>query len=148
MRLGTSSSIPQYRDLTEFELVSPLQGVVPLESAKGVNIGDAVLTVGNALGSGIVVRSGSLTSFTPEEMEGRWKFIRFTAPASPGNSGGPLVDKTGRVAGVVVRRSDAENLNYAVPIEELDNMSASSAELWIRGLSFAEDNGESLRLEV
>jgi hypothetical protein len=69
---------------------------------------------GNALGEGIIIRDGLYTSDTPEEREGRWKWIRFSAAASPGNSGGPLVDRKGRVIGVVLRKSPSENLNVAV----------------------------------
>jgi len=75
-----------------------------------------VLTVGNALGEGVVIRDGLFTSETPEAQDGRWKWIRFSAAASPGNSGGPLCDADGQVIGIVVRKSPNENLNYALPI--------------------------------
>jgi serine protease Do len=77
---------------------------------------EAVLAVGNALGEGIVIRDGLFTSETPEEQDGRWKWIRFSAAASPGNSGGPLCDAEGRVVGIVLRKSPNENLNYSLPI--------------------------------
>jgi hypothetical protein len=42
---------------------------------------------------------------------------QFSCPSSPGNSGGPLVDARGEVLGVVDwQRTDAQNLNFAVPI--------------------------------
>jgi serine protease Do len=75
-----------------------------------------VLAVGNALGEGVVIRDGLFTSETAEAQDGRWKWIRFSAAASPGNSGGPLCDADGRVIGIVVRKSPNENLNYALPI--------------------------------
>lgn len=78
-----------------------------------------VYAVGNALGQGIVVRDGLYTSNTPEEEKGEWKWIRFSAAASPGNSGGPLLDKEGAVIGIVLRKSENENLNYALPISEM-----------------------------
>jgi serine protease Do len=78
-----------------------------------------VLAVGNALGEGVVIRDGLLTSETPEAQDGRWKWIRFSAAASPGNSGGPLCDADGRVIGIVVRKSPNENLNYALPITRM-----------------------------
>jgi serine protease Do len=82
-------------------------------------INDPVFAVGNAYGEGIVIRDGLYTSDTPEEREGRWKWLRFSAAASPGNSGGPLVDKRGRVIGVVLRKSPNENLNFAVAIDQV-----------------------------
>jgi len=45
--------------------------------------------------------------------------MRFSAAASPGNSGGPLMDKDGNVVGIVLRKSENENLNYALPIKEM-----------------------------
>ena len=80
-----------------------------------------VYAVGNALGEGIVIRDGLYTSDTPEEEAGEWKWIRFSAAASPGNSGGPLLDQKGNVIGIVLRKSPSENLNYAVPILEVLN---------------------------
>jgi serine protease Do len=77
---------------------------------------EPVFTVGNALGEGIVVRSGLFTSQTPEAQDGRWQWIRFSAAASPGNSGGPLLDALGKVIGIVIAKSPDENLNYALPI--------------------------------
>lgn len=79
-------------------------------------VGARVFAVGNALGEGVVVRDGLLTSLTPEDQDGRWKWLRFSAATSPGNSGGPLLDEQGRVIGVVTARSPGENLNYALPI--------------------------------
>lgn len=75
-----------------------------------------VFAVGTALGEGIVIRDGLFTSKTPEDQDGRWKWIRFSAAASPGNSGGPLLDALGNVIGVVIAKSPNENLNYALPI--------------------------------
>lgn len=89
----------------------------PLTASAEHKIDDAVLAVGNALGEGIVMRDGMLTSETPEQQDGRWKWLRFSAAASPGNSGGPLLDAAGRVIGIVRAKSPNENLNYAVPIE-------------------------------
>ncbi|MEJ2192198.1 MAG: serine protease [Nitrospirota bacterium] len=79
---------------------------------------ERVYAVGNALGQGIVIRDGLYTSNTPEEIDGTWQWIRFSAAASPGNSGGPLLDAQGKVIGIVLGKSENENLNYALPIRE------------------------------
>jgi len=78
-----------------------------------------VYAVGNANGEGVVLRDGLYTSNTPEDLDGAWSWIRFSAAASPGNSGGPLLDAEGRVIGIVLRKSENENLNYALPIREV-----------------------------
>jgi serine protease Do len=107
----------QEQDFVEFSLQHPLDKLHPLATADPPPLNDPVFAVGNALGQGIVIRDGVYTSDTPEELEGRWKWLRFTAAASPGNSGGPLIDRKARVIGVVLRKSESENLNYAVPIK-------------------------------
>jgi len=95
--------------------------VTPFATSTTPSIDDPVFAVGNALGEGVVIRDGLLTSRTPEPQDGRWKWLRFSAAASPGNSGGPLLDTQGRVIGVVAAKSPNENLNYALPIENVLN---------------------------
>ena len=103
------------RDFVVFTLVQqPNQAALALDTTP--TPGQVVYSVGNAYGTGVVIRDGLYTSDTPEEQDGRWKWMRFSAPASPGNSGGPLVDKDGKVIGVVLAKSPNENLNYALPI--------------------------------
>ena len=103
------------QDFVVFTLVDP-----PKISALDINpkptLNDVVYAVGNALGTGVVIRDGLYTSDTPEDQDGRWKWMRFSAAASPGNSGGPLLDKDGRIIGIVLMKSANENLNYALPI--------------------------------
>lgn len=95
-------------------------------------VGARVFSVGNALGEGVVVRDGLLTSLTPEEQDGRWQWLRFSAAASPGNSGGPLLDEQGRILGIVTARSAGENLNYALPIERVILASERNGNIDIR----------------
>ncbi|WP_233511143.1 S1 family peptidase [Dyella psychrodurans] len=96
-------------------------GNVSLDTNIKPAVNSVVYAVGNALGTGVVIRDGLYTSDTPEEENGRWKWMRFSAAASPGNSGGPLLDQDGKVIGVVLMKSANENLNYALPISEVLN---------------------------
>lgn len=105
-----------------------------LRTNPAVKRNDKVFAVGNALGDGIIVRDGLYTSDTPEEEDGRWKWIRFSAAASPGNSGGPLVDREGRVLGVVLRKSQNENLNFALPITEVLTAPPNKAEIRLKAI--------------
>ena len=97
----------------------------PATAALEVNLkpalNEVVYAVGNALGTGVVIRDGLYTSDTPEDQDGRWKWMRFSAAASPGNSGGPLLDKDGKLIGIVLMKSANENLNYALPISAVLN---------------------------
>jgi len=93
-----------------------------LEWAEEVSLNTEVFSVGNALGDGIVIRNGVYTSTTYEDQNGEWKWIRFSAAASPGNSGGPLITSEGKVLGIITMKSENENLNYALPFSEIHSV--------------------------
>jgi hypothetical protein len=106
------------RDFVVFSLKQPPPvAALPIDTKPALN--SVVHAVGNALGTGVVIRDGLYTSDTPEQQDGAWKWMRFSAAASPGNSGGPLLDAEGKVIGMVVAKSPNENLNYALPIGEV-----------------------------
>ncbi|GAB2565456.1 trypsin-like peptidase domain-containing protein [Dyella jejuensis] len=106
------------QDFVVFSLKNPPASAALEANAKPA-LNSVVYAVGNALGTGVIIRDGLYTSDTPEEENGRWKWMRFSAAASPGNSGGPLLDQDGKVIGVVLMKSANENLNYALPIGEV-----------------------------
>jgi serine protease Do len=104
------------QDFVVFSLVDPPAHAAALAVNTSPALNEVVYAVGNALGTGVVIRDGLYTSDTPEDQDGRWKWMRFSAAASPGNSGGPLLDKDGKLIGIVLMKSANENLNYALPI--------------------------------
>ena len=139
------------RDFIVFSLQNATaKGFLPTNMSPRLN--QKVYAVGNALGEGIVIRDGLYTSDTPEEEAGEWKWIRFSAAASPGNSGGPLLDRNGRVIGIVLRKSPNENLNYAVPMREVIHASENVAVIQSK-MRYILDNmdmtkRETLRKEI
>lgn len=100
----------------------PKEKIIGLESATNVLLNTHVFSVGNALGEGVIIRNGLLTSETYEDRNGAWKWLRFSAAASPGNSGGPLINQKGEVLGIITMKSQNENLNYALPFREIDSV--------------------------
>jgi hypothetical protein len=108
----------QHEDFVVFSLAQE-PAVAPIAPGPHPAPNDVVFVVGNALAEGVVFRDGLYTSETPEERDGLWKWLRFSAAASPGNSGGPLVNQDGKVIGIVLRKSPSENLNYAVSIDQV-----------------------------
>ena len=104
-------------DFVVFSLVKQPTNAAALEVNIHPALNSVVYAVGNALGTGVVIRDGLYTSDTPEDQDGRWKWMRFSAAASPGNSGGPLLDRDGKLIGIVLMKSANENLNYALPID-------------------------------
>lgn len=127
-----------YRDLIQFTVEGDTSTYHKFDIANAYEEGDVVYTAGNALGEGVIFRKGTLTSFTYEPIDGKWKNIRFSAAASPGNSGGPLLNLNGEVVGIVTQKSSNENLNYALPIEELITFSTETSEFYESQLGESE----------
>jgi hypothetical protein len=75
--------------------------------------GQQVFSVGNALGEGIVIRSGLVLGTIPEQDSGRWDLLKTSADGNPGNSGGPLIATDGTVVALVTARQD--NILYSLP---------------------------------
>lgn len=78
---------------------------------------DSVYSVGNAYGEGIVIRKGELLGSMPEAESGRFKLLKSSSDVNPGNSGGPLLDESGKVIGLILSKKD--NLTYSLPVAEI-----------------------------
>lgn len=84
--------------------------------------GETVYALGSSLGLTGSLSNG-IVSTADREVGGN-VYIQTTAPISHGNSGGPLVDAEGYVIGIVCGFfSDGQNLNLAIPIEEVSKIS-------------------------
>lgn len=85
--------------------------------------GQSVVAIGAAAdpagGSGLVVASG-LLSGVDREVSGA-KYYQIDAPVTPRHAGGPLVDRTGQVLGIVAFSfSDLEAVSFAIPLHDVD----------------------------
>lgn len=129
-----------YRDFIQFSVKQSTKDYFTFDIASEYEAGDTIYAAGNALGEGVIFRKGTLTSFTYEPLNGAWKDIRFSAAASPGNSGGPLLNLKGEVVGIVTKKSDNENLNYAFPIKEFMAFSDKEAEFYDKQMGEFESN--------
>lgn len=79
--------------------------------------GETVYAMGTPNGFEGTVSKGNISNPT-QDIDGR-KLIQFTAPISPGSSGGGLFDESGRVVGITAALGEGQNLNFAVPINNL-----------------------------
>jgi tetratricopeptide (TPR) repeat protein len=82
--------------------------------------GEKVYTIGNPRGLLSTVSEGNVSN--PRRAINGRIFIQFTCPISPGSSGGGLFNESGRAVGVtaaVQKGEDNQNLNFAVPINDL-----------------------------
>ncbi|MCW8807441.1 MAG: trypsin-like peptidase domain-containing protein [Rhodanobacter sp.] len=125
--IGKIEKFSLRQDFVVFSLAQPPAKGAALDIDTKPALNQVVYAVGNALGTGVVIRDGLYTSDTPEQQDGSWKWMRFSAAASPGNSGGPLLDKDGKLIGIVLMKSQNENLNYALPISQVLDAPANQA---------------------
>ncbi|MHB8588976.1 MAG: S1C family serine protease [Candidatus Dormibacteraceae bacterium] len=108
---------------------------VSFARSSSVRVGDAIVALGNALGQGgrPDVSQGSVTALdqtitasesgsTSEQLTG---MIQSDATIYPGDSGGPIVNLSGQVIGMITAgdvqgfRSSASTVNYAIPSDTL-----------------------------
>ena len=93
-----------------------------LGNSDKVQIGEEIYAVGDPRGWEGTVSDGIVSGIRGE---GNNKWIQITAPISPGNSGGPVLNSKGEVIGIVSRgyQGDyAQNLNFAVPSNYLKTL--------------------------
>jgi putative serine protease PepD len=86
-------------------------------AAQRPQLGETVMAIGSPLGLGGSVSIGVISGF--RSLEGS-DYIQFSAPISPGNSGGPVLDRNGRVVGVASAKfvgDGVEALSLALPVQ-------------------------------
>jgi hypothetical protein len=93
-------------------------------------VDEAVYSIGNALGEGIVTRAGLVLGDVPEPEEGRWRILKSSAGINPGNSGGPLITPDGKVLAVITSMRD--NILYSTPARAILERGRDSAHYRIK----------------
>jgi serine protease Do len=102
--------------LLRVELAEPLPQAAVVGSAASLGVGDDVLAVGSPRKMFFSVSRG-MVSFPERQLDGV-SYIQTDLPINEGNSGGPLVDREGRVVGVIsFILKESQGLSFALPIE-------------------------------
>ena len=121
--LGSSSTV----DLAVVKVNRSDLPTVELGNSDSVQVGDAVVAIGNALGlsdgSGLTVTTGIVSGLdrTVDVGVGETLLnaIQTDAAINPGNSGGPLLDSEGRVIGInsaIANPGASNNVGFAIAI--------------------------------
>ncbi len=114
-------------DLALLKTDAKTSHVAVLRSGKSVRPGDEIVSFGFPLSS-ILSSRGNLTVGRISALAGLRddsRFLQITAPVQPGNSGGPLLDLSGNVVGIVQSKLSAlkvavitgdipQNVNFAI----------------------------------
>ena len=164
----TISGIDPLNDVAFLKIdnVSDLPAVT-LGDSKTINVGQQVITIGNALGqyqtsvaSGIISGTGRSiiatdSSYTMSETLS--DMIQTDAAINAGNSGGPLVNAAGEVIGInTANSSDANDIGFAIPISSVKGMishlistgKVERAYIGIRNITITPDIAASYDLPV
>jgi Trypsin-like peptidase domain/RDD family len=96
-------------------------------SSEEVRVGDRITAVGSPEGLSNSLSDGLVSAIRTDGAE---RFLQITAPVSPGSSGGPVFNLKGQVVAVTsFQFSDGQNLNFAIPIKEVSEVSGRRANL-------------------
>ena len=92
-----------------------------IQNQEGVTAGESVYILGSPLGLTGSFADGMVSS-PSRKIEGV-DYIQVTAPMSPGNSGGPLINRYGEVMGINTWQfADGQNLNFSININEISGI--------------------------
>jgi putative serine protease PepD len=112
---GTIVRIDRNDDLAVIHVGERLPALTSI--ATRPRIGTTVMAIGSPLGLDGTISVGVVSGY--RSLEGS-DFLQFSAPISPGNSGGPVVDAKGRVVAIASAKligTGVEALSLAIPVQ-------------------------------
>ncbi|HVH64174.1 MAG TPA: trypsin-like peptidase domain-containing protein [Candidatus Dormibacteraeota bacterium] len=123
---GTIVRVDRTDDLALIHIDLKLSPLPPATARP--KVGSTVVAVGSPLGLDGSVSIGVVSGY--RSLDGS-DYIQFSAPVSPGNSGGPVVDSQGRVVAVASAKlvgDGVEALSLAIPVQvACENLAACSS---------------------
>jgi hypothetical protein len=122
-RTGTAVRILNFarkHDLVTVQTSFDSTPTVSLADSDKVVVGQDVVVLGSPQGLEGTVSTGIVGGL---RTLGAARLLQITAPISPGSSGGPVFDSTGRVIGIATATSSkGQNLNFALPVNLLRDL--------------------------
>ena len=126
---ATSVAHSDHDDLAVLRITPSQLTAVGFGDAKGVEVGDFVLALGNPLGGGLTTTFGIVSALhrTCPGVENS-DLIVTDALIERGNSGGPLLNLRGELIGIMVARaggSDGSGSGFAIPLDAIQDLLAT-----------------------
>ena len=120
-------------DLAVLQTQLVLPKIIAVRGSPALRLGESVVAFGFPL-TGSLSMEGNLTTGNVSALAGLGddpKYLQITAPVQPGNSGGPLLDESGNLIGVITAKLDAmaiakrtgdipQNVNFAIKTEVVE----------------------------
>lgn len=94
-----------------------------IENSDELLIGDTVYAIGSPIEYENTFSNGIISGL---RKDGKNSIIQTTAPITKGSSGGALVNELGLLIGITVGGHDKANLNFAIPINEVNTFLKNS----------------------
>ncbi len=120
------------RDMAAVKISASGLPVLPVADISDVKPGESVVTVSHPAALPWSASVGVISAYRlADEVPGAgsgYRLIQFTAAASPGSSGGVLLDTHGRALGLIVGSlGGGQNLNFAVPLNSVIGLAQAPA---------------------
>jgi len=95
--------------------ISGSYNYLELGDSDNLDVGEKVIAMGNPFGLSFSVTEGIISALNRPGSAGSEAYIQTDVPLNPGNSGGPLVNKAGKVIGINnFKIGEAESLGFAL----------------------------------
>lgn len=143
--------VDERRDVAAIRIQVKGMQAVTIRSVTDEQIGERVFAVSNPMGMNWTFSDGLLSGVRlADDVPGAgkgFKLLQFTAPVSPGSSGGVLVDSEGRGLGLIVGGLNGQNLNFAVPLSAVAGLGDQpSRQILTGGLALSTEKKEPTKI--
>jgi serine protease Do len=102
-------------DIALLKISDTIYSSIQLADSSNVEVGQKVIAIGNPLGLQFSVSEGIVSAINRQGTNGLNYYIQTDASLNPGNSGGPLIDVSGKVIGINnFKISGSENIGFAL----------------------------------
>jgi hypothetical protein len=125
--------VDEQRDLVLLKFAGFDLPPLDLGNSEDVKAGERVIAIGHPSGLENTVTEGIVSSI--RVLDSGVKVIQTDAAASPGNSGGPLLNKQGKVIGVVTFGVSEKSLIFAYPINYVRGILALQTQMTLTELA-------------
>ena len=106
-----------FDDFTDLALlqITGVFDILELAKSDDIQTGEKVIAIGNPLGLSFTVTEGIVSATKRQGPNGLYAYIQTDVTLNPGNSGGPLINKEGKVIGINnFKIWGAESLGFAL----------------------------------
>jgi tetratricopeptide (TPR) repeat protein len=110
------------KDILIIKLDDPKYPEIPVAEETNLKVGQKVYAVGSPLGFENTMSEGIISGLRElKEFEDlKNNFIQITASASPGSSGGAVLNSKGELIGMIkMGVEEGENMNFAIPVADI-----------------------------